>query len=339
MDRKLPQTVLDVLDKLKGKPKVLVTHPDVPQEAIDILSQKCKVTVLSSCPPVRTEILEKCKGMDAFLWGGHEALNAEILDAAGPQVKSISTMSAGYDFVDLEEIKKRKIPFGNTPEVLSVAVAELAIGLMISAARRFHEGRKHIESSTWNNASLKWMLGREVRGAKIGFFGFGSIAQAIADRLEGFEIGSIIYHTRRVSPAGNDYKAKHVTFDELLAQSDFIFIASPLTESTREKFNESAFNKMKSTAVLINIGRGQIVDQKALYNALKTNKIFSAGLDVMTPEPLPADDPLLSLPNCVLVPHLGSATERTRCDMGVIAAHNVLQGLAGEPMFAPVYQP
>lgn len=336
MERKLPASILN---KLKGRPKVLVTHTDVPQEALDILNQKCKVTVVESFPPSRSEILEKCKGMDAFLWAGHEALNAEVLDAAGPQLKAISTMSAGYDFVDLQEIKKRKIPFGNTPEVLSVAVAELAIGLMISACRRFHEGRRAIETSTWNNQSLKWMLGREIRDATVGFFGFGHIAQTIADRLEGFDIGKIIYHTRKVSPDAEDYKAKHVTFDELLQESDIIFIAAPLTESTKEKFNEAAFNKMSSTAVLVNIGRGQIVDQKALYNALKSNKIFAAGLDVMTPEPLPADDPLLSLPNCVLVPHLGSATARTRGDMGTIAAHNVLQGLAGEPMFAPVYTP
>ncbi|XP_055838605.1 glyoxylate reductase/hydroxypyruvate reductase-like [Episyrphus balteatus] len=334
MDKKLPESILA---KIQGKPKVIVTHPDVPQVAIDILREKCEVTVLQHCPQIRSEILEKCKGMDALFWGGHEPLNAEALDAAGPQVKCISTMTAGYDYVDVKEVKRRKIPLGHTPEVLSVAVAELAIGLMISAARRFHEGRKCIESSSWDNQSLKWMLGQEIRGAKVGFFGFGSLAQKIADRLEGFEIGGIIYNSRRPSPKGDAYKAKHVTFDELLEQSDILFIASPLTEATKGKFDDSAFDKMKSTAVLVNIGRGQVVQAKALYNALKTNKIFSAGLDVMDPEPLPSDDPLLSLPNCILVPHLGSATARTRGEMGVIAAHNVLLGLAGEPMIAPIY--
>ncbi|XP_017491151.1 PREDICTED: glyoxylate reductase/hydroxypyruvate reductase-like isoform X2 [Rhagoletis zephyria] len=320
--------------------KILVTHPEVPQVAIDLLSRSCEVIVVQSLPPKRSEILEKAKGVHAFFWGGHEALNAEALDAAGPQLKSISTMSAGIDYVDVAEVKRRKIPLGHTPTVLNEAVADTAVGLLLAAARRFHEGRLKIETNTWESFHLNWMLGQDLRGSVVGFFGFGGIAQGIAKRLKGFDIDSVRYTTRRrvSEDIEKEYSAKKVDFDTMLAESDFVVIASPLTNETAGVFNASAFGKMKKSAVLVNIGRGGVVNQPDLYEALKTKQIFAAGLDVMTPEPLPADDPLLSLPNIVLLPHLGSATERTRNDMATIAAHNVLRGLAGEPMFSPAYQ-
>ncbi|XP_036329275.1 LOW QUALITY PROTEIN: glyoxylate reductase/hydroxypyruvate reductase [Rhagoletis pomonella] len=306
--------------------KILVTHPEVPQVAIDLLSRSCEVIVCQSWPPKRSEILEKAKGVHAFFWGGHEALNAEALDAAGPQLKSISTMSAGIDYVDVAEVKRRKIPLGHTPTVLNEAVADTA--------------PLKIETNTWESFHLNWMLGQDLRGSVVGFFGFGGIAQGIAKRLKGFDIDSVRYTTRRrvSEDIEKEYSAKKVDFDTMLAESDFVVIASPLTNETAGVFNASAFGKMKKSAVLVNIGRGGVVNQPDLYEALKTKQIFAAGLDVMTPEPLPADDPLLSLPNIVLLPHLGSATERTRNDMATIAAHNVLRGLAGEPMFSPAYQ-
>jgi len=320
--------------------KILITHPEVPLEAIELLRGKVNVTVCESVPPKRSEILAKIRGMHGLYWASHEPLNAEILNAAGPQLKSISTMSAGIDYVDVAELKKRKIPLGHTPTVLNNAVADLAIGLMISAARRFSEGRKKIESSTWENYHLQWMLGQDIRDSTVGFFGFGGIGQTIAKRLSGFDIDRILYTTRhRVNKdIESEFSATKVSFDEMLANSDFVFIAAPLTNETVGVFNSTVFAKMKKTAVLINISRGPIVNQNDLYNALKSNKIFSAGLDVMVPEPLPANDKLMTLPNCVIIPHLGSATFRTRNDMAIIAAHNVLRGLAGEPMFAPAYQ-
>ncbi|XP_011187477.1 glyoxylate reductase/hydroxypyruvate reductase isoform X1 [Zeugodacus cucurbitae] len=339
-------TADNAISKNKGKMsggeekfRILVTHPEVPQEAIELLSRDCEVIVCQSVPPKRSEILEKAKGVHAFFWADHEPLNAEALDAAGPQLKAISTMSAGIDYVDVPEIKRRKIPLGHTPVVLNEAVADIAIGLLLAAARRFHEGRLKIETNTWESYHLNWMLGQDLRDSVVGFFGFGGIAQAIAKRLSGFDIDSILYTTRRrvSEEIEQEYNAKKVDFDTMLAQSDFVIIASPLTKETAGVFNATAFGKMKKTAVLVNIGRGGVVNQQDLYEALKTNQIFSAGLDVMTPEPLPSNDPLLSLPNLVLVPHLGSATLRTRTDMGTIAAHNVLRGLAGEPMFSPAY--
>ncbi|XP_030383789.1 glyoxylate reductase/hydroxypyruvate reductase isoform X2 [Scaptodrosophila lebanonensis] len=319
--------------------KVLVTHPEVPQAGLDLLKQNCEIIQVQSLPPRRAEILEKIKGVDGVFWGGHEPLNAEVLDAAGPNLKAISTMSAGIDYVDVAELKKRNIPLGHTPTVLNTAVADLTVGLLIAAARRFHEGRSKIESNNWESFHLNWLLGQDIRDSTVGFFGFGGIGQAIAKRLSGFDIEQVLYTTRRrlSKELETEFNAKKVEFDELLSKSDFIIIAAPLTPETQGIFNATTFGKMKSNAVLINIGRGKIINQNDLYDALKTNQIFSAGLDVTDPEPLPANDKLLTLPNLVVIPHLGSATTRTRSEMSTIAAHNVLRGMVGEPMFAPAY--
>lgn len=144
----------------------------------------------------------------------------------------------------------------------------------------------------------QWLLGVEIRDSKIGIFGFGRIGEAIAQRLQGFGISELLYTGRSVKPHAEKYKARFVSFDYLLEESDFIIVAAPLTNETREIFNETAFNKMKNTCVFVNIARGQLVDQDALVSALQNGQIFAAGLDVMTPEPLPSDNPLMSLPNC-----------------------------------------
>uniref|UniRef100_A0A1I8P3V1 Glyoxylate reductase/hydroxypyruvate reductase n=2 Tax=Stomoxys calcitrans TaxID=35570 RepID=A0A1I8P3V1_STOCA len=311
----MPQTKVESAESTESSEevtyKVLVTHPEVPKEALDLMGRGCQLIMCNSL----------------------------VLDAAGPQLKSISTMSAGIDNVDVPELKKRKIPLGHTPTVLNSAVADTAMGLMLAAARRFHEGRNKIDSSTWENYHIEWMWGQDIRDATVGFYGFGGIGQAIAQRLKGFDIDSIIYTTRKrvAKDIEKEYNAAKVSFDELLAQSDILFIATPLTPETEGVFNKTTFSKMKKTAVLINIARGQIINQDDLYTALKNNQIFSAGLDVVYPEPLPAKDKLLTLPNVVITPHIGSATKRTRTDMATIAAHNVLRGLVGQPMLSPAY--
>ncbi|XP_043864486.1 glyoxylate reductase/hydroxypyruvate reductase isoform X1 [Drosophila mojavensis] len=325
---------------MSAKPfKVLITHPEVPQSGIDLLNENCELVRVESLPPKRSELLQKIRGVDGILWGGHEALNAEVLDAAGPQLKSISTMSAGIDYVDLDEVKRRKIPLGHTPTVLDNAVADLAVGLLIAAGRRFHEGRKKIETGNWENYHLNWMLGQDVRDSVVGFYGFGGIGQAIAKRLSGFDIDQVLYTTRRRidRETEKELNAKKVEFNELLTKSDFVVIAAPLTAATQGVFNATAFNKMKNTAVLINIARGKIVNQNDLYDALRSNRIFAAGLDVVDPEPLPPNSKLLTLDNIIILPHIGSATNRTRSDMATIAAHNVLRGLVGERMLSPAY--
>ncbi|CAD7079959.1 unnamed protein product [Hermetia illucens] len=316
---------------------ILVTHREVPQAGLDILSRSCKLVFCESLPPKRSEILEKAKGVDGILWATHEPLNGEVLDAAGPNLKAISTMSADLDFVDISTLKSRRMPLGYTPDLPNSAIATLAVGLMISAGRRFREGRIKVETGHWETYHLQWMLGQEVKGGIIGFLGFSELGQTIATRLQGFDTQKFIYTSDKDEPDASDYKAEKVSFEDLLKQSDFIFITCPLTKETKGKFNAAAFNQMKPTSVLINVSNGEIVDQDALYDALKTQKIFAAGIDETTPEPLPKTSKLLQLSNLIVTPNLGSSTKRTIDEMAVIAAHNVIQGIAGEPMFAPAY--
>jgi len=181
------------------------------------------------------------------------------------------------------------------------------------------------------------MLGQDITDSTIGIVGLGKIGQTIAKRLQGFDLKQILYTSRKEKlEANKKYNAKFVSLDELVEKSDFIVISIPLTNQTRGMFNKMLFDKMKPTSVLVNVARGEIINTNDLVDALKNGTIFAAGLDVMDPEPLPADHPLMNLPNCVIVPHLGSATLETRSAMSLIAAHNVLRGLAKEPMLAPV---
>lgn len=187
---------------------------------------------------------------------------------------------------------------GYTPGVLNDAVADMAVGLMIAAGRRFHEGELRIRRGEWKS-SPKWMLGKDIKGSTVGIVGLGMIGQTIAKRLQGFELGKLLYtgRTRKAEDVEEKYKAQFVSFTELIKSSDFVIIAAPLTDETRGLFNMSVFEQMKNSSVLVNVARGGIVNQEDLFVALKENIIFSAGLDVMDPEPLPKDHPLLTLDN------------------------------------------
>lgn len=281
--------------KFAIRPKVLVTNNDVPEVGLRVLREKCDVTICETGD--RAELLQKIKGVDGIFWATHSPLNVEALDAAGPQLKSLSTMSVGLDYVDIAEVKRRNIPLGYTPSVLNDAVADLAVGLAIAAGRNFHVGRQKIESNQWENRP-QWLGGQELRDSTVGIVGFGGIGSTIAKRLSGFDVKEFLYCGHSQKPAADKIGAKFVPFKELAAKSDFIFIICPLTSETKNMFNAEIFDMMKPTSVLVNVARGGVVDQEAMYDALKNGKIFAAGIDVMTPEPLPADHPLLKLPNC-----------------------------------------
>lgn len=311
-------------------PKVLVSHPRYPDAGLKLLKSKFEVTVCEGTE--REEIIRKCVGVDGILWVNCERLDAEILDNAGPQLKAIVTGTAGFDYVDLSEIEKRDIKFGYTPNVPNDAVADLAIGLMIAAARRFAEGYRQIVDQSWQLNDPSWMLGQDIKGSTVGIVGFGRIGQVIAKRLTGFEVAKIIYSGNSEKLEGRKVGASFVTFENLLSESDFIFIACPLTNQTRNLFDKDVFTKMKSTSVLVNIARGGIINQADLITALQSRTIFAAGLDVMDPEPLTEDHPLTKLANCVLTPHLGSAATKTRENMSIQSAQNLINGIEGRPM-------
>ncbi|EDW03269.1 glyoxylate reductase/hydroxypyruvate reductase [Drosophila grimshawi] len=318
--------------------KVLVTHPQVPLPALELLrSRGAETIVCQSVPPSRDEILQKVAGVDAIYWAHYQPLNASILDAAGPKLRAVSTMSSGIDYADVAEFKRRQIPLGHTPGVVKNAVADLAIGLMIAAGRHFHAGRTSIETSQWVTERIDWLMGKEIRDSVIGFFGFGGISQAIAKRLQGWDVAKILYTTRTRKENDVDFKAEHVPFERLLGESDFLVVAAPLTDQTREKFNAQAFEQMKSSAVFVNVARGGLVKQSDLHEALITGQIFAAGLDVTTPEPLPANDPILKLPNCVVLPHMGTQTMKTTIEMSLLAANNIINAIDGKPMIRSAY--
>jgi len=230
------------------------------------------------------------------------------------------------DHVDLAEATRRGIPIGNTPGVLTDATADQAFTLLLAAARRITEAERYVRSGKWVTWSPSLLLGADLAGATLGIVGFGRIGQAVAKRAQGFDM-RVIYHDPTAEPA---YNAEHVDLDTLLRESDFVSIHVPLTNNTHHLVNVDFLSKMKPNAVLVNTARGGVLDQTALYYALKSNRIFAAALDVTDPEPLPMNSPLLELENCLIVPHLGSASKRTRDQMSLLAAQNLIAGLNGE---------
>lgn len=321
------------------KPAVLVTRQDVAKEALDLLFDKCDVDIWNEDEPIpRPVLLRKIVGKDALFCLVTEKVDSELLDAAGPSLKAVGTMSVGYDHVNVAECTKRRIAVGNTPHVLTDATAELGIGLLLATARRLFEAHQAIGSGEWAKAAMNptWMCGSEIGGSTVGIVGLGSIGFGILERLKAFKVSRFLYNSRSHKPAAEAMGAQFTTLEELLRQSDYVVVCCALTPETKGMFNKQAFSMMKSTASFINISRGQVVDQEALYEALTSGKIRSAGLDVMTPEPLPRDHPLLKLPNCVLLPHIGSAATRTRTAMAVLTAQNILAALDGIQMPASV---
>jgi glyoxylate reductase len=254
------------------------------------------------------------------------------MDAAGPQLKVISQMAVGHDNIDIAAAKTRGIPVGNTPGVLTEATADLTFALLLAGARRILEGVNYIQHGKWQTWEPKTLLGADVTGATLGIIGFGRIGQAVAKRAAGFDMRVLAYGPRLTNEQALAAGAQSVDLDALLRESDFVSIHTPLNNNTRHLINAQTLRRMKSTAILINTARGPIVDQQALYEALKDGVIGGAALDVTNPEPLPQDDPLLTLPNVTIVPHIGSASIKTRNRMASMAADNLLAGLRGEKL-------
>ncbi|XP_026331055.1 glyoxylate reductase/hydroxypyruvate reductase-like isoform X1 [Hyposmocoma kahamanoa] len=251
-------------------------------------------------------------------------------------LKAVTTMSSGIDQIDVEELKKRRLPLGNVPRVLDHAVADITVGLLVAAARRFKEGVEELMTGQWKYG-VQWMIGQDIAGSTVGIVGLGGVGQAVVKRLKGFEVAKFIYSGRNDKPEAKYLGAERVPLDQLLKESDYVILSCPLTNETKNMINADSLKIMKKNAVLINIARGGLVDQEALYNALKERQIFAAGLDVVTPEPIPKEHPLLTLPNCYVVPHLGSATIETRNNMAKISAQNILAGVEGKTMPFPAF--
>jgi glyoxylate reductase len=262
---------------------------------------------------------------------GHPIVDGPMLDRL-PGLKVISNYGVGVDHIDLAAARSRSIPVGNTPGVLEGATADLAFSLLLAAGRRVVEGDRYARSPAFMRYDPGYMLGREVQGATLGIVGLGQIGRQVARRALGFDM-TVIYHNRNPRPdIEAELAVRYVPFRQLLAASDYIVLTVPLTGQTRGLINADAFSRMKSTAVLVNVARGPVVETAALLDALTTRRIAAAALDVTDPEPLPRDHPLLSLENVIITPHLGSATEQTRRRMAERSVANLLAGLHGHPL-------
>lgn len=311
------------------KPKVFVTRA-IRNKGLDLVREFCDAEVWpGDLPPTREELLAKVRGVDGLLCMLTDRVDAEVLDAAGPGLKVVSTYAVGFDNIDVDAATARRIAVGNTPGVLTEATADFAFALLMAAARRVTEAERYLRAGKWQTWQPSGLLGLDFFGATLGLVGFGRIGQAVARRASGF--GMRVIYFSPTTPHNPSLNAAPVeSLDALLAQSDFVSLHTPLTPQTRRMVNADFLLKMKPNAVLVNTARGGVLDQDALYDALKNNRIFAAALDVTDPEPLPLDSPLLTLENCLIVPHIGSASHKTRDDMAVLAAENLIAGLKGE---------
>uniref|UniRef100_G3UJ67 Glyoxylate reductase/hydroxypyruvate reductase n=1 Tax=Loxodonta africana TaxID=9785 RepID=G3UJ67_LOXAF len=316
--------------------KVFVTRR-IPPEGRAALAQAadCEVEQWDSDEPIPDEELERgISGADGLLCLLSDRVDKRLLDAAGANLKVISTLSVGVDHLALDEIKKRGIRVGYTPDVLTDTTAELAVSLLLTTCRRLPEAIAEVKNGGWTTWKPLWMCGYGLTQSTVGIIGLGRIGQAVARRLKPFGVQRFLYTGRQPRPReAEEFQAEFaVSVSQLATESDFIVVACSLTPATKELCNKDFFQKMKKTAVFVNISRGDVVNQDDLYQALAGGHIAAAGLDVTTPEPLPTNHPLLTLKNCVILPHIGSATYRTRNIMSLLAANNLLAGLRGEPM-------
>ncbi len=278
-------------------------------------------------PVDRATLLERARDADALLCTLTDTVDGELLDAC-PRIRTVANFGVGYDNIDVAAAAARGVVVGNTPDVLTDATADTAFALLLAAARDLPGSIDVVKEGRWGAFEPGGHLGRDLAGATLGIVGAGRIGEAVARRAAGFDMQVITNTSRAGTP-----------LPELLERSDFVSLHVPLNDATRHLIGAAELKRMKPTAILVNTARGPVVDTSALIDALHAGELGGAALDVTDPEPLPADHPLLAAPNVIVLPHIGSATTRTRARMTELAVGNVLAGLAGEPLPNPVAPP
>ena len=313
--------------------KVLVTR-EIPDAGLRLL-EDFEVSVLAERPPTRDELLESVRGASGVLSTATEKMDGEVMGAAGEGLRIVANMAVGYDNIDVEAARERGIVVTNTPGVLDETTADVAFMLMLAAARRLGEGERMLRAGRWEWWGPKQLRGLDVWGKKLGILGLGRIGQAVARRGKGFGM-EVLYHSRsRKKDAEKELGARYLDLDDLLRESDFVSIHTPLTDETRHLIGERELDLLQETAVLVNTSRGPVVDEPALADALQNGRVFAAGFDVYEEEPK-VHPKLLDLENAVLAPHIGSATVETRDRMAAMAAENLRAVLRGEEPKTPV---
>jgi len=305
--------------------KVLITRI-IPSVAQELLTKAgFDVIVWEGSPMNQSQLIENAKSVDALLSLGSNKLDKHFFNECS-HLEVIAQFAVGFDNIDVKEATNKGIPVGNTPYVLNDATADVAFGLMIAVSRKMFYLHKTIERGEWKQFEPLKNLGIELTGKTLGVFGMGRIGMVMAQRCRGAYNMNIIYHNRtRNEEAERKLGCTYVTFDELLQQSDVLSVHSVMSEETQGVFNKSAFNKMKPSSIFINTSRGKVHNEDDLIEALKSGVIWGAGLDVTNPEPMDANNPLLTMPNAAVLPHIGSATVEARNGMARLAAENIIE--------------
>ena len=317
--------------------KIVMTGKPMP-EADQYIRQHCEVQSWDE-PGVmpRQLLLEWLADAEGLMVVGAQTVKVDAeLFAHAPKLRVIAQSSVGYDNVDVDACTASGVPFGNTPGVLTEATADLTFLLILSAARRLKESVAIVQDGKWTSTATM-PLGVDLFGKTLGMVGLGQIGSAVARRASACGM-KIIYHNRRRRSPDEENGALYVDFPQLLEQADFIVVLVPLSDQSRGMFGKQEFAKMKKTAFFINAARGAIVKTQELYEAVRDGMIAGCALDVTDPEPIPADHPLLQLPNAFITPHIGSATIETRNRMAMLAAENLILGLEKKPLKTCVNQ-
>ena len=312
-----------------NKPNVYIAER-IPKEVEQYIAKYCNYEKWDFHEKVPKEILfEKLADKEGVILTD-VGIDEELLKHA-PKLKVVSNITVGYNNFDLEAMRRRKVLGTNTPSVLNDAVADLILGLMLSASRRIVELDRYVKDNKWVPRDEENICGLDVHHATLGIIGMGRIGEVVAKRAKfGFDMEVLYYNRNRKQEAEDRLGVMYCDFDSLVRKSDFIVVMAPLTKDTYHLIDTKEFNKMKNTAIFINASRGSTVNEKALIEALENNKIYAAGLDVYEVEPINLDNPLLKMPNVVMLPHAGTATEKTRIDMCMVAAENLIKAVFGE---------
>ena len=318
-------------------PRVFVSRI-IPDEGLRPIQDATDATVWQDeLPPPRDVLLKSIEGVEGVLTLLTDRVDDEFLDRAGPDLKVVSNFAVGFDNIDVAACTARRIPVGNTPGVLTETTADLAWALLMAVARRLPEGDRYVRGGKWKTWGPMLLMGPDVHGSTLGIVGFGRIGQAMARRAQGFGM-TILYHDlARANPAVEaELGATFMPLEDLLPKADFVSLHVNLSPQTQGLINAERLRWMKPTAILVNTSRGPVIDSMALVDALRDGVIAGAGLDVTDPEPLPPDHPLIGLDNCLVVPHIASASWATRGKMASMAAANLLAGVRGERLPTPV---
>jgi len=312
-------------------PRVFVTRTVAP-EAIELLSRYTEVDAWEPIESIsREEFIRRIADVDGILQWGGDPIDGPAMDAA-PKLKVIANVSVGYNNIDVEAATQRGIKVSNTPGVVTGSTADLAFALMLAISRRLVEMTDIVKNGEWRECGPMEILGHDVHGKTLGIIGMGRIGAAVAQRARGFDM-KVLYYNRYRRPDEAEYGAEYVEdIPTLLSRSDFVSIHVPMSKETGHLIGARELSFMKPTAILVNTARGAVVDQKALYEALKRKQILAAALDVTDPEPMSPDDSMLKLDNVIVLPHIGTQTLATSTNMSIMGAQNLIAGLKGEPM-------